>query len=408
MLVHFVRSHLRFHAQNIISLSPSDRLLSIDAFRGITITAMILVNNPGSWSYIYWPLAHAQWHGWTPTDLIFPFFLFLVGISISLSINQQSINQSSNVALVSKAFLRMVKLLLLGWFLALFFYDFTIPNYPWLQERLYSIRIMGVLQRIGIVYFICVLAFLFLSRRMFYLLAPGLLILYAALMSLVPYSDAEGMRYVGLLIEGNNFAAWIDNIVLTSDHVYKRTSEPFAYDPEGLLSTLPAIATCISGVATGECLRYAKTRNSTLSYQIKLLFISGLTLSMIGQLTHLVFPINKILWTPSYVLLSTGIALLFLAFCIYLIDHKRYKLWSAPFIVFGANAIAFFMFAGIVGRLMLMIPVGESTLKGFLFNEVFQPLFGNYNGSLTYAFCFLCLSYIVFHNLFKRRIIWKV
>ena len=399
---------LKRHALSIINQAATNRLLAIDAFRGITITAMILVNNPGSWSYVYWPLAHAKWHGWTPTDLIFPFFIFIVGLSISLSVRALKGKGMPNKDIVSKALVRMLKLVLLGWFLALFFYDFTAVQYNWFEDRLYAMRIMGVLQRIGIVYFVTIVAFLYLPTRFFYSLVPALLLIYAGTMLLVPYTDEQGIRYVGLLVEGNNLAAWLDNAVLTANHMYNKTATPFAYDPEGILSTIPAIATCISGVATGEFIANAKQRRLTLRSQIKWLFMVGLLLAVLGQLSDVIFPINKIIWTPSYVLLSSGLAILSLALCMFIIDEKRHKLWSAPFVVFGANAIAFFMFSGIVGRLVIMIPWGDSTLKHALYTGFFQPIFGNYNGSVAYAVGFLALSYAVFYHLYKRNIIWKV
>ncbi len=396
------------YSNSILNQLPADRLLALDVFRGITITAMILVNNPGSWSYVYAPLAHANWHGWTPTDLIFPFFIFIVGVAISLSVNVMLNNGVTRTDILKNSALRMFKLFLLGWFLALFYYDFSMEGYNWMEQKLYSIRIMGVLQRIGLVYFLCVLGYLFLSRRNFYLLAPVLLLIYAGLMLLVPYSDNMGNVYVGLLDKGNNLAAWLDHSLLTTAHVYQKTNVVFSYDPEGLLSTLPAIATCISGVAVGQFLLIAKEKGLSLMQQINRTAVAGVVLTLAGVLMDMVFPINKILWSPSYVLLTSGLAMLSLALCFYLIDYHQFKNWTAPFVVFGANSIAFFMFAGVVGRLVIMIPVGDTTLRGFLFSGAYQPMFGHYNGSLAYAFSFLVLSYVVFHILYKRTIFWKV
>lgn len=396
------------YSNSILNQLPANRLLALDVFRGITITVMILVNNPGSWSYVYAPMAHADWHGWTPTDLIFPFFIFIVGVAISLSVNVMLKKGATKADVVKTSAIRMLKLLLLGWFLTLFYFNFSVENYDWLEQKLYSIRIMGVLQRIGLVYFICVLAYLFLSRRNFYLLAPLLLLLYTGLMLFVPYSDSIGNTYVGLLDKGNNLAAWIDHTVLTATHVYQKDNVLFSYDPEGLLSTLPAIVTCISGAAVGQYLMLAKDKDLPLIQQIKRIAVVGAFLTLFGLLLDLAFPINKILWSPSYVSLTSGIAMLSLALCFYLIDYLKFKSWTSPFIVFGANSIAFFMFAGVVGRLVIMIPMGETSLKGFIFSSVYQPIFGNYSGSLAYAISFLALSYVVFHVMYKRNIIWKV
>jgi predicted acyltransferase len=396
------------YAQSILDKLPNNRLLSLDVFRGITITAMVLVNNPGSWSYVYAPLAHADWHGWTPTDLIFPFFIFIVGVSISLSIAVMQSKGLSKSDITQSAAIRMIKLILLGWFLALFFFNFTQTGYNWLEERLYSMRFMGVLQRIGIVYFCCVLGYLYLSKRLFYLLAPALLLIYTGLMWWMPYTDLQGNVYVGLLEKGNNLAAWLDSLLFNTKHLYARSATPFAYDPEGLLSTLPAIVSGISGVAVGDYIRHAKQHRFSLTKQIKQLSIAGCTLTLAGLAGDSIFPINKILWSPSYVLLSSGLAILALTSCTHWIEHHNCKTWTAPFIVFGTNSIGFFMVAGILGRLVNMIPAGDSSLKPYLFESFYQPMLGNYNGSLAWALTFLVVCYILFHLLYKRGIIWKV
>lgn len=396
------------YAETILGKIPSNRMLSLDVFRGLTITAMILVNNPGSWSYVYAPLSHAQWHGWTPTDLIFPFFIFIVGVSISLSVAVMHRKGVTKSDITRASAIRAAKLFALGLFLALFYFNFVAGNYDWLQQRLYSIRILGVLQRIAIVYLFCVVAYLYLPKRYFYSLAPALLLIYTGLMLYMPYSDAEGNVYQGLLVKGNNLAAWLDHMILTTRHVYDNTTYPFSYDPEGLLSTLPAIVSCISGVAVGEYLQNATHSKTPLSVQIKKLLAWGVVLTVSGWLLDGAFPINKQLWSPTFVLVSSGIAILSLALCIYIIDYRSIKTWTAPFIVFGANSIAFYMFAGIVERVLLMVPVQNMALKEFLFSHVYQPLLGNYNGSLAWSFTFLIMSYGVFHYMYKKDIIWKV
>lgn len=396
------------YAESILSKIPSNRMLSLDVFRGLTITAMILVNNPGSWSYVYAPLSHAQWHGWTPTDLIFPFFIFIVGVSISLSVTVMQAKGLSQSAIVHSSAIRAAKLFALGLFLALFYFNFIADNYDWLEQRLYSIRLLGVLQRIAVVYLFCVLSYLYLPKKYFYAMAPLLLVLYAVLMLCVPYSDTQGNVYQGLLIKGNNLAAWLDHLLLTTNHVYDSSTHPFSFDPEGLLSTLPAVASCISGVAVGDYLQRATQNRTPRLPQVKMLLFWGLVLTTAGWLLDPVFPINKQLWSPSFVLLSSGIAILTLTLCIYVIDHRGIKGWSAPFIVFGANSIAFYLFAGIAERILIMVPVQGISLKAFLFSHVYQPLLGNYNGSLAWSLSFLVVSYVIFHYMYKKRIIWKV
>ncbi|SET24922.1 acyltransferase family protein [Thalassotalea agarivorans] len=386
------------------NINPS-RLLALDVLRGITITAMILVNNPGSWGHIYAPLQHAKWHGYTPTDLIFPFFIFIVGISIHIVVNRELAIGSSKTALFKHACIRALKLFTLGLFLALFYYNFQQSDFDWWQQQVTQIRIMGVLQRIALVYLLTVLIVMWLSQRSTYLLTAAILLLYWAMLAWVPYSDATGLTYVGELEFGNNFSAFIDHMVLTPAHVYYPEATPFAFDPEGLLSTLPAIATCLFGVFAGKLLTEKRYSTSTKAWYS---MIVGIALLALGYIWSLHFPFNKPLWTSSYVLMSAGWAFLSLAILTYIIDIKRYQNWSLPFVVFGANAIFFFMFSGVVARILVMIPVGDSQLKAWLFNHYFAPLFGNLNGSLAFALCFLLVSYGVMHYLYVRKIFFKV
>ena len=392
------------HCQKILQQLPNHRLLALDVLRGLTITAMILVNNPGSWSYMYWPLKHAQWHGLTPTDLIFPFFIFIVGMSITLSVNAMQAKGISKQQIVKSGLVRTVKLIALGWFLALFYYNFRDPNFSWLEQRLFSIRVMGVLQRIGVVYIIALACYLYLKPKHIVFSLLGLLVGYAALMQYVPYKLPTGEFASGLWLYGNNLSAWLDNLLLGAQHVYYGNAEPLPFDPEGLLSTLPAVATALSGVLSG----YYLSTEKNLHNQIKVLLWAATASIVCGYSLSQVIPINKALWTPSYVMISSGLALLSYAFCSYILDIRRARLWCAPFLVFGANAILFFMFAGVVGRILIMIPVGESSLKGVIFSKALQPLLGNYMGSFAFSVLFLLLSYTVMYACYKRRIFWKV
>ena len=233
---------LRNHCREILALQPSGRLLALDVLRGLAIMAMVLVNNPGSWSYVYAPLRHAEWHGWTLTDLIFPAFIVMVGISIQLSLSGKQ--QLSKAEAIQKGAVRALKLYALGLFLVLFYYNFRDPAYSYLQQKLLTVRWFGVLQRIGLVYFCTLLIVLYSGTRGRVFWLVGLCAVYFALMQFMPYSDAQGNHFVGLWDFGNSFAAWLDHMLLGANHVYFRTATPFAFDPEGLLSTLPAIASC--------------------------------------------------------------------------------------------------------------------------------------------------------------------
>ncbi len=204
------------HNLSILGKIPEHRLLALDVLRGITIMAMILVNSPGNWSSMYGPLKHAKWHGWTMTDLIFPFFIFIVGVSISFSITIQKNKDLTNKEILFSAAKRTVKLILLGWFLALFYYQFGNSHFNWLNDKLFSIRIMGVLQRIGLVYFICTLLFLYFKPKSLLIWSLAILAFYTWVMLAVPYVDIQNnITYQGLWLNGNNFSAWLDNLILT-------------------------------------------------------------------------------------------------------------------------------------------------------------------------------------------------
>ncbi|GAC18923.1 acyltransferase family protein [Paraglaciecola arctica] len=311
---------IRSHCQAILGQQPGNRLLALDVFRGITITAMILVNNPGSWQHIYGPMRHAQWHGWTLTDLIFPFFIFIVGVSIQLSGQRMLASGTSRSSIIKQALLRTFKLVLLGWFLALFYYDFGAEHYNWVEQRLLNIRFMGVLQRIAVVYFICVLMWLFLSKRGLLVSFVGILLLYWLALAAIPYYDNAGNSYSGLLEFGNNLSAWLDSWLFAAPHLYYSSATPFAFDPEGILSTLPAVASGISGMLVGYLLTQSSlnTRNKTI-----VLLVLGSIGVLLGELWHGYFPINKALWTSSYVLLTSAYACLVLASLIFILDSKK-------------------------------------------------------------------------------------
>ncbi|MFI2810331.1 MULTISPECIES: acyltransferase family protein [Microbulbifer] len=395
---------LRQHIDRIMALQPQGRLVSVDLLRGLAIAAMVLVNNPGSWSYVYAPLAHADWHGWTPTDVVFPLFLFVVGISLVLANGSRKAFPPVGWPQWS----RTLKLFGLGLFLAVFFYNFRDASYSWLEDRIEGIRWLGVLQRIALVYIVTCYLLRWCSPRALAGVAVLLLAVPWGLMLLVPYQGAGGEIFLGQLEFGNHFSAWLDQQLLGSAHVYYRTAEPFAFDPEGLLTTLPAVATCLLGVFAG--LQWRKAGKSMAEQRTLCLqwLLAGLALLAAGQLMHPWIPINKALWSPSFVLVTGGVSLMLLAGLYFLADINGHRRTLAPLAVFGVNAIALFMLAGVVGRLLIMIPVGDMTLKGWVFNTLYQPLFGGYGGSLAFALTCLLVFYWVMWQMYRRQIIWKV
>lgn len=359
----------------------NQRLISLDFFRGFTIAAMIVVNDPGSWSYVYPPLRHAEWHGATPTDLVFPFFLFIVGVSIVLALSK--IKKSG-----SKIYLKIIKrtfiLFGIGVLLALF------PNFDF-----ENVRIAGVLQRIALVYFFCSIIFLQTKNRNQIWIGIFCLLIYWFFMKHVPFDNS----IVGLLEPGKNFAAWIDSFI-TPGRMYRET-----WDPEGFFSTIPAIATGISGMFCGHIIL---NKNNSLKDQIILIYLIGSLSLCLGLLWDYSFPINKHIWTSSYVLFSSGLAMLFLASCIWIIDHKKILSYTKFGIVFGSNAIFAYILHTVLWR-AFQIPI---------FNESgFQKIWMDFGASTTidpqlfslaWALFYTFIIYIIVNELYKRKIFIKI
>jgi predicted acyltransferase len=370
-------------------IAATERLISLDVFRGITIAGMVLVNNPGTWSAIYWPLEHAEWHGWTPTDLIFPFFLFIVGVAIPLAFGRRLESGGSRRDLYLKIVKRTLIIFALGMFLAGF------PYFPFA-----TIRIPGVLQRIAVCYLFASLIFLNTKIRTQVVITIFLLVLYWLLMTRL---HAPGFSAGDLSKEGS-LASFIDRTIF-GPHIWKQGK---VYDPEGLLSTIPAIATTMFGVLTGQWLRTDKSQFEKLAG----LFVAGAVCIIIGWCWNPFFPINKSLWTTSYVFFTGGLALQFLALCYFVVDIKQYQRWSTPFVVFGRNAITLFVGTGVMARLMglIKLPWGERTisLQGWIFNKLFLSWAAPINASLAYAICFILLWLGLMWILYARKIFIKV
>ena len=356
------------------------RLVSLDAFRGATIAAMILVNNPGDWGHIHWPLDHAPGHGWTPTDLIFPFFLFIVGVSLTFSTRLG----------FRPALRRAVTLIGLGLFMAAFpFFDLTTLRWP------------GVLQRIGLCYLAAWAARRWVGTRGQAALAAGILAFYWLLMTQVP-GPAGG---AASLEHEANLAARIDRIFLAG-HMWKQTR---TWDPEGLFSTLPAIATTILGLHAGEWLRSARSPASRVAG----LLGGGLALVLAGLAWGGSFPINKNLWTSSYVLFTGGMAAYALGFCYLVTDVWGRRTWARPFVAYGVNAIFVFVASGLLAKLLVVVklPGAEGrplALQAHLFRALFLPLASPVNASLLYAVANVAFWYLVLRAMDRRGIHIKV
>jgi len=366
-----------------------NRIVSLDVFRGLTIAGMVLVNNPGTWSNIYWPLEHAQWHGWTPTDLVFPFFLFIAGVSIPLAFANRLERGGSKRDLHLKVIKRTLIIFALGLFL---------NGFPYFS--LSELRIPGVLQRIAICYFFTSIIFLNTKLRTQIFITIALLLLYWALMKLVP---APGFVAGDLTKEGS-LASYIDRVVF-GKHVWAQAK---VYDPEGLLSTIPAIATALMGVLTGQWLRSEKSQYEKVSG----MFVAGAICVAVGWAWNSFFVINKALWTSSYVLFTGGLALQFLALFYWIVDIKGYRRWAKPFEVFGLNAIALYVGSGLMAELLGLIKISSGGASVPLQSWIFENLFASWaspnNASLAFAIAFVLVWLGIMWILYRRKIFISV
>jgi predicted acyltransferase len=370
--------------------STTDRLVSLDVFRGITIAGMVLVNDPGSWEHIYWPLEHAAWHGWTPTDLVFPFFLFIVGVAITLAFGSRVDSGRSPRDLYPKIIRRTVIIFAIGLFLN------ALSNFS-----LAELRIPGVLQRIAVCYLLASIIFLNTKIRTQVVITIALLLIYWLLLKLVA---APGFAAGDLTKEGS-LPSFVDRTVF-GKHVWAQAK---VYDPEGILSTIPALATALIGVLAGHWLR-----SKTSTYEkVAGLFVAGAICVAVGWAWSPFFPINKALWTSSYVLFTGGLALQFLALCHWVIDIKGYRRWAKPFEIFGVNAIALYVVADLIAELLGLVNVsGPDGTKISLGSWIFENLFASWaspvNASLAFAIAFVLVCFGIMWILYRRKIFIRI
>ncbi len=360
-------------------------MISLDVFRGATIASMILVNNPGNWAAVYPPLRHAVWHGWTFTDLVFPFFLWIVGVAMTLSFAKRVERGDDRLRLFLHAVRRAAIIFGLG---------LVLNGFP--HFHLATWRIPGVLQRIAVCYLIAAAIFLLTNWRGQVIWTIGLLVGYWMLMTLVPVPGFGA----GVLEKGANLAHYIDSLVL-GNHMWAQTR---TWDPEGLLSTLPAVATTLFGILTGRLLRSALTAAEKVVW----MFFAGNALVFAGLVMDVWLPINKNLWTSSYAVFMAGMALIVFACCYWLIDVKGYRGWSRPFAIYGMNAIAVYVLAGMLETLLDIIQVGPVSLHGYLYDHLFAPLASPLNASLLWAVCCVLVLYAVAYGMYRRRWFIKV
>lgn len=366
--------------------TPTGRILSLDVFRGLTIAGMILVNNSGNGSHVFAPLRHASWEGWTPTDLVFPSFVFIVGVAIPLALARRRDNGGADRTLVVKILWRSAAIFGLG----------VLLNWFPFQKSFANLRIPGVLQRIALCYLAAALISLRIRTRGQLAIVAGLLFGYWALMELVPVPG----HGAGDLSRPGNLAAWVDRGLLPG-HLYKPD-----YDPEGVLSTLPAIATALIGVITGNWLLRARPAGERAAG----LLAAGFLLLVAGAIWNWGFPINKALWSSSFVIWSAGLSLLILGTCSWLLEVQEVSAWSRPFVIFGSNPIAAYVGSGLLAGVLNMITMpggmsegsGPESLRHLLYTHAFSSWAPPTIASLLWAVAYV-LFWLAIMTVFYRK-----
>ena len=368
-------------------MAAAKRLIALDVMRGLTIALMIMVNTPGSWSYVYPPLLHSKWNGCTPTDLVFPFFLFIVGVSMWFSFKKfdKGITKKS----LQKVLKRFVIMFVLGVFLNGFpYFDFE------------NLRYLGVLQRISIAYLFGALLCMQFNYKTLLFIFAGILISYWGILVVGAAENPFELT--------TNFVRTVDLYLFGEQHLYNGFGIPF--DPEGLLSSFPAIGTLLLGYFAGRLIDFS---SSTINAIQKLLVFGALG-TFVGWAWGFVFPINKALWTSTYVLYTGGLAFVFLAALLWIIDIKGIKKWATPFIHFGTNPLFIYMFSGVyVSAIIYLIHFKNASGElvagyDYLYTDVFVPIAGNMNGSLLFAIAHIIFFWLITYILYKKKIFIKI
>lgn len=377
-------------------MTSAERLASLDAFRGLAIASMVLVNNPGSWKHIHPPLAHAAWNGCTFTDLVFPFFLFAAGLAMTISLGKRAREGRDRPALLRTLARRAGTIFLIGVALNL------IPAF-----QFSTVRIPGVLQRIALTIVLAAPVVLWGRWRAALAAIAGLFALYLALMLLVPIPGADGMVAAGRLEPGLDFGAWLDRAVL-GRHLWASAG---TWDPEGIVGTLPATASLLFGVLAGQ---YLQSDAGKVRKSLGLLLAGAVFLGAGAWLGSHAMPINKNLWTPSYSIFTAGWSLLFLAGFRAALDETPPAVGAVarklclPLTIYGMNALFLFVFSGLVGRLLQTVRVGAVPLKTRLFEAIAALPLSPENASLAFAVLFNLAMFAVAWAMWRKKWFVKV
>ncbi len=360
------------------------RLIALDALRGFTIMAMIVVNDPGSWDHVYAPLLHASWNGVTPTDYIYPFFIFIIGVSIVMAYDRRLAANEPRQAMAKKIFWRALKIYLVGLFLWLF------PNFDF-----GGIRWAGVLQRISVVFLPCALLFLYTDWKTWLRIGIGTLVAYWVIIAYLP---VPGIGAPDLSAPIKNWAHYLDSIALPGV-MWQKT-----WDPEGILSTFPAIVTGISGMLAGRLILDVKDDYRRLTK----LFFWGFVMLTLGEVWSWFFPLNKNIWTSSYVMHTSGLAFMALAASLLVVDMKGYTRWTKPGVVFGANAITAYVLASLLTAVFYSGYGGYPGLNEIWMNGLTGIGISAKFASLTYALLYVCVVFVPVYWLYRKKIFVKL
>jgi len=402
----------------------NQRIVSIDFLRGLTIALMIVVNNPGSWgmwdsenskwiNHLFLPFSHAHWNGCTSTDLIFPFFIFIVGASIAFAMGTKKLDSSNHGGLIKKVVIRGVLIIVLGILKDAFpFFHLTDGEYEMWGPLQW--RIPGVLQRIGLVFILGGILFIKSSTRTLWVSLISILLGYWALINV----SIEGVFIADLNKPNLNIGAYWDEIILTKNHLWP-VSRAEGWDPESLLGTIPAVGTAIMGMLSGL---FIKSERSVLD-KVSGLFAVGGVATVVALGWNIVFPINKYLWTSSYVLYTGGIAAMLTAFCIWVMDYKGYTKISKPFIVYGSNALTAYILSELVSSFVHHVAIDGKSISGHIADFIlswftstpFTEISVNHTdmiyakwASHIYAFLWMIPFYILLSWMYKKKIFIKV
>lgn len=377
------------HQKNILN----NRYLALDVLRGMTIAFMIIVNTPGSWSNLYAPLAHADWHGFTPTDLVFPTFLFVVGNAMSFALKK--LNEMSPGAFYKKVFKRAALIFAIGWLLNAFpFFDYNEAG-EMVFIDLSEVRLLGVLQRIALSYLLAALVVYWGGERLGWIVGIASLILFWPIM----YFFGEAGDPYSLT---GNAQIKLDLLLIGEKRMYMGEGIPF--DPEGLLSTMTSMVNVLAGFIVGKFIQ--KKGNNARTVQA--LLISGVVLLALAYVWDLGFPINKKIWTSSYVLLTVGWDLVLLSGLIFLVEIQKLTKWTYFFQAFGRNPLILYVCSGVVVSIFSMIPVGETTFKGFIYSNLFTSWLDPKNASFLFAISYMLLIWVIGYLMDKKKIYIKV